>query len=59
MKLFSVELDNLQNKMLPRVELDYKFSELNKEDIQRIHDLISKCYKDIMTIYINKKEITK
>ncbi len=59
MKLFSIELDTLKNITVPRVELDYRFSQLDEQDIKRIHDLISKCYKDVMSIYINKKEITK
>lgn len=57
MKLFSIELENINGESVPRVELAYKFSELNKSDIKMIHDLISKCYVDVMAIYIMEKEI--
>lgn len=57
MKLFSVELESVNGQSIPRVELAYKFSKLNQSDIRRIHDLISKCYIDVMTLYISKKEI--
>ena len=52
MKVFSVELDNINNKAVPRVELDYKFQRLSEDDIKEIHELISKCYVDVMTIFI-------
>lgn len=58
MKLFSVELDNMNGISIPRVELNYKFSELNQSDINEIHKLISDCYKNIMSIYIMEKELT-
>lgn len=57
MKLFSIELDNINGVQTPRVELNYKFSSLDKKDIVKIHDLISKCYKDVMNLYIEKAEI--
>ncbi|WP_034438060.1 hypothetical protein [Clostridium ihumii] len=57
MKLFSVELDNINGLSVPRVELNYKFGELDKSEIILIHDLISKCYVNVMQIYISKKEI--
>ncbi|CAI3227133.1 hypothetical protein CNEO2_190086 [Clostridium neonatale] len=59
MKLFSIELDNINGILQPRVELDYRFKELEKKDIIAIHEEISKCYQDVMKIYISKKEINK
>lgn len=59
MKLFSIELDNINGTLQPRVELDYRFKELEKQDIVAIHEEISKCYQEVMNIYISKKEIKK
>ncbi len=57
LKLFSIELDNINDIQTPRVELNYKFSSLDKKDIVKIHDLISNCYKDVMNLYIEKTKI--
>lgn len=59
MKLFSIELDNINGIVEPRVELDYRFKDLEKKDIIAIHEKISKCYQEVMNIYIRKKEIDK
>lgn len=59
MKLFSIELDNINGNLQPRVELDYRFKNLEKQDILAIHEKISKCYKEVMNIYISKEEINK
>jgi hypothetical protein len=47
MKLFSVELDAVNGVSVPRVELTYKFNEMDESDIRKIHELISKCYDNI------------
>jgi hypothetical protein len=57
LKLFSIELDNINGVMTPRVELDYKFKSLEQSDIVKIHDLISNCYVEVMKIYISKTEV--
>lgn len=57
MKLFSIELDEINGEQVPHVELAYKFKELEQKDIVKIHDLISACYVEVMKIYISKKEI--
>ncbi|CAI3550017.1 hypothetical protein CNEO3_1090007 [Clostridium neonatale] len=57
MKLFSIELDNINGNLQPRVELDYRFKDLEKQDIIKIHEKISQCYKEVMEIYIRKQEI--
>lgn len=57
MKLFSIELDNLNGIQTPRVELNNKFRNLKEEDIVKIHNIISHCYKDVMSIYIEKEQI--
>lgn len=54
MKVFSVEIENVNTGIIPRVELNSEFKKLKNEDIIRIHDLISNCYQDIMKIYIAK-----
>ncbi|MBS6888638.1 MAG: hypothetical protein KH200_12115 [Clostridium sp.] len=57
MRLFSIELEDINGVQIPRVELDYRFSSLKKNDIVKIHDIISNCYKDVMSIYIEKEQI--
>lgn len=52
MKVFSVEIENVNTRKIPRVELNSEFKKLKDEDIIKIHDLISNCYQDIMKIYI-------
>lgn len=54
MKVFSVEVEKTNTKIIPRVELNSEFKRLKDEDIIKIHDLISNCYQDIMKIYITK-----
>ncbi|WP_294405602.1 hypothetical protein [uncultured Clostridium sp.] len=56
MKLFSIELDNVNGILEPRVELDYRFKKLEEKDIFKIHQKISKCYQEVMRIYINREE---
>ena len=55
-KLFSIELDNVNGILEPRVELDYRFKKLERKDILEIHKEISKCYQEVMRIYINREE---
>lgn len=54
MKVFAVEIEKINTEIIPRVELNSEFKKLKDEDIIRIHDLVSNCYKDIMKIYISK-----
>ena len=59
MKLFSIELDTINGSNIPRVELNNKFRNLESEDILLIHNIISKCYIDVMRIYISKESNRK
>lgn len=54
MKVFAVEIEKINTEIIPKVELNSEFKKLKDEDIIRIHDLVSNCYKDIMKIYISK-----
>lgn len=59
MKLFSIELETINGNAIPRVELNNKFKNLENDDILLIHNIISKCYIDVMSIYISKESNSK